>query len=229
VLPSSSDTQLSHRYLLTNNAAEVAEGVGKAESALVVTTATLTPKKVAHFIPTTAEAVSDHPRMRALIDSELTDGVISAVESLIATDLAAWTGLATQAYSNSVVETILKAKTAANEYTAADGILMANSDYEALALTAGTANDHYIAPGPFGPAMFTLWGLPVYPTSSVAAGFAYVGRMASLVWNEVWPIRTATGWTGTQFTENEITVLCETRGMLDVTNNLHIVKADLTA
>ena len=124
---------------------------------------------------------------------------------------------------------ILKGKTAANEYTLANGVLIANTDYEALALTAGTANDHYIAPGPFGPATFTLWGLPVFPNSSIAAGFAYVGDMASLIWEEVWPVRTATGWTGTQFTENEVTLLAETRGMLNVLNNLHIVKTDLTA
>lgn len=230
ILPTGRDTIVSHRYTFnTNAAAVVAEGTPKPESALTVTTVTLTPSKIAHFLPITAEALADHPRMQAMINSILVNGLRNAIESKIATDLAAWSGLATTAFDTDVVTSILAGKVAAMEYGMPNGILMSTSDYQALALLKGTANDHYISPGPFGPANFTVWGLPVFPCSALADGFVYVGDLSQIVWNERTPIQLAVGWTGTQFIENEVTILCEQRGMLDVMHNLQVVKADISA
>lgn len=228
VMPSSSDLILSHRYSITSAAAETAAGASKPEAALTVASVTITPKKVAVSLPVIMEALTDHPRMRVTIDELLTNDVVMAVESLIATDLAAWSGLATTAFDTDMTTSILKGKTASNTYTRSNGILVSDTDYETLALTAAAVGQQ-LAHGPFGAGQLNIWGLPVYSSGSMADGFAYVGDLSMLVWNEVWPLRTSTGWVAQQFVENELTILAETRGALDVFNNLHITKADLVA
>ena len=226
MLPVGRDTIISHQYTFnTMAAAEVAEGAAKPETALTVTTATLTPKKVAHNLPITAEALADHPRMRALVDTIMVGGVKQGLEALIATDLAAWTGLATSSFNTDMTTSLLDGKVAAMDYGTPNGILIGTTDYTTLALAGAAADNNY--PGPFGPATFTVWGLPVYPTSALPSGFAYVGDLSQIVWNERTPIQLAVGWVNTQFTENEVTLLAEARGMLDVMHNLAVVKTDI--
>ena len=60
-------------------------------------------------------------------------------------------------------------------------------------------------------------------------GFAYVGDLKQVVWYTSGDVNVSVGTTGTQFIENERTILAETEGITGVVGAAAIIKADLTA
>ena len=217
------DSLVRHVATRTSNAAVVAEGVLKPEDALTFVSVTLTPQKIAAWIPVTDEALADHEGMETLINNELVDDVLTAIEARIAAVLAAATGVQAQAFDTNMLTSIRKGITLAEAVAAPTGVFIGTADAQTLDLLTSTGD---YGPQPFGSQPTSVWGLPLIRAGSFPSGFAYVGRTSSLQWLERTPMQIKTGWTGTQFTENEVTILAEQRGVTHVAKPISWVKVD---
>lgn len=211
----------------TNNAAVVAEGVLKPESALAWATVTLNPETVAHHIPVTVQALRRNAQLEAIINTFMVDGVIRKVAAGAVAALAANAGLQAQAFATDLRTTIRKAITKAGQYGTPTGILLNAFDAETIDLEAIVSAA--LAPGQYYAPAESVWRLPIYTTYDIAAGFAYVGDLKNVMVYTDGPVQLATGWVGNQFTENKLTIRAEQDVITDVMVAPAIVKADLTA
>ncbi|MBP6729343.1 MAG: phage major capsid protein [Microthrixaceae bacterium] len=217
----------------TNAAAVVAEGVAKPEATLTWTPVTLNQEVVAHWIPVTNQSLSHNALMRGIIDAFLVNGVRARVQTEIATDLAAWAGLGTQAFSTDLRTTLRRAVTKAQTAGAIIGagpisIVISATDAETLDLEQ-LANI-VLSPGEMPQQGNNIWRAPlIVVASGLASGFAYVGDLKQVVWYTSGDVNVSVGTTGTQFIENERTILAETEGITGVVGAAAIIKADLTA
>lgn len=216
----------------TNNAADVAEGATKPESALAWTPATVTLGTVAHHVPVTNQALAHESLVRSEIDINLVNGVRAKLAAKVAAVLAAGTGMTAQAYSTSLTVTIRKAitkaqKAAATLGTGPIGVLVSADDAETIDLEQ-VANAAY-APGQAPQQVTGLWRSPLVVSPTLAAGFAYVGDLKQIKLYAGGPVSVTTGWIDQQFVENKLTILAEVEAAAAVRLAAAIVKADLTA
>ncbi len=217
----------------TNAAAVVAEGVAKPEATLTWTPVTLNQEVVAHWIPVTNQSLSHNALMRGIIDAFLVNGVRARVQTEIATDLAAWAGLGTQAFSTDLRTTLRRAVTKAQTAGAIIGagpISIAISATDAETLDLEQLANIVLSPGEMPQQGNNIWRAPlIVVASGLASGFAYVGDLKQVVWYTSGDVNVSVGTTGTQFIENERTILAETEGITGVVGAAAIIKADLTA
>jgi len=218
--------------LTTNNAALVAEGAAKPESAITFSTLPVTLEKVAHWVPITTEALADFPYMRSLVDGELVYGVREVAEARVLAAIDGWTGLGTQAFDTDVITTVANAILSASLYGTPTGVLMHPADALALALTREGASGGYLA-GPMisrdaGGNLY-IDGVRVFRSYGVTQGFAYVGDLSQVIVHYREGVTVSTGWQNTQFIENELTILAEARLGVGIRRGPALVKADLTA
>lgn len=212
----------------TNAAATVAEGAVKPESALAWSTVSIAISKIAHHIPVTTEALSDYPQIRDIIDNELVRGVQATAETNVATAVDAWAGLPTQAFATSMLQTLRTAiGTVKNAGHRPTGILMNPANTLSLDLLVGS-DGHYIGTSPFqydgNP---RVWGLPVYESTAVPSGFAYVGDLSSIIVYYRQGITVSTGWVNDDFTRNQLRILAEARLGVGIRHAAALVKADI--
>jgi HK97 family phage major capsid protein len=94
-------------------------------------------------------------------------------------------------------------------------IILNNSDYVNI-LSARTTIKGYQGPGWASGINTTLWGIPVVPSVGCTQGKAIVldGNLVAIL--DRMEINLMMGWTGNQFTSNEITILAETRANLAI-------------
>lgn len=217
----------------TNAAAVVAEGVAKPEATLTWTPVTLNQEVVAHWIPVTNQSLSHNALMRGIIDAFLVNGVRARVQTEIATDLAAWAGLGTQAFSTDLRTTLRRAVTKAQTAGAIIGagpISIAISATDAETLDLEQLANIVLSPGEMPQQGNNIWRAPlIVVASGLSSGFAYVGDLKQVVWYTSGDVNVSVGTTGTQFIENERTILAETEGITGVVGAAAIIKADLTA
>lgn len=238
VLPVRQHTQPQYSYLRqsvrTNNAAVVAEGATKPTSVYTVTKVDNALSVIAHL----SEAVPrywfvDNDSLQTFITSELLYGLQLAVEAKALADVNATSGIQTQAYSTSVLETLRKSVTKLeNNGFEADYFLLHPSNWEALELLI-VATDAINYNGlPYDPATRRLFGVPVVVSLAQAAGVAHtVAKGAVAVDTDTTGV--ALQWSetsnATDFAENKIRARCEGRYGTSVFRPLGVVKADLTA
>jgi HK97 family phage major capsid protein len=209
----------------TNNAAEVAEGASKPESALDWTLRTEAWAKIATFLPVTDEFLADNAGVRGLIENRLRFMVVKRREQQLligngtAPNLSGIldrSGIQTQAKgADPTFDAIMKAATLIR-YTAdaePTGIVMHPNDWQDLALTR-TADGLYILGNPdSGEAARRIWGMEVRVVPAMTENTALVGafRPYSEFIQRSGLTVTASTEHSTYFVENKVAILAEER------------------
>ena len=220
--------------VMTNAAAIVAEGAAKPTSVYSVTKVTDQLDVVAYL----SEAVPrywfvDSPALQAFLNNELTYGLSLAVEAMAIADIAGTSGIQTQAYSTSVLQTLRKSvtKLEANGYPPASFVLHPN-DWEATELAVASVNAIEHMSLPFDPVARRLWGIPITVTNAQTAGVAHTlaqvavglnvdSQGVQITWSET---SNADDWS-----KNLIRARCEGRYATSVYSPLGVRTLDLTA
>lgn len=175
----------------TNNAAPVAEGALKPESAYGFTMQTWTPKVIAHWIPASRQILDDAPQLRGMIDGELLYGLALREDAQLllgdgtgenltgmvpaATAFTAPIVIADATMIDKVGLSILQGTLA--DYTP-NGIVVHPSDWMLMRLLKN-ADGEYILGDPAADVVPRLFGLPVVPTTSMALDSMLVGDFAA--------------------------------------------------
>ena len=178
IIPGAPQTVKHFTASFTNAAAVVAEGALKPESTLTWTPVTLNLETIAHHIPVTNQALSHNSMLRAIIDNFMIAGVRAKVQTEVATDLAAWAGLGTQAFVTDLRTTLRKAITKAQKAAVIVGagptsILISADDAETLDLEQLV--NLVLAPGQSPQQANGIWRTPLVVSAALPVGFAYVG------------------------------------------------------
>jgi HK97 family phage major capsid protein len=209
----------------TNNAAEVAEGASKPESALDFTLRTDAVRKIATWIPVTDEVLADNAQLRSYIEERLRFMVIKRREQQLLTGdgtapnisgILDRSGIQTQAKgADPTFDAIMKAMTLVRWTADAEptGLVMHPNDWQDLILTR-TADGVYILGNP-GETMASmqLWGLDVRVVPAMTENTALVGafRPYAQVFRRGGLTVTASTEHSTYFIENKVAILAEER------------------
>lgn len=179
---------------VTNNAGPVAiadsistsDDTGRfAESAMVWDKASVTMKWIGHTIPIPESVLSDIGQLMSWVNEFLIYGVLEELEDQIITGdgtgenltgILSTSGIQTQAFSNSMLETLRKAKTKVRKTGRVQkaAIVLTPENYESIELTQD-AEMRYLLGGPVGQMAPTLWGMPVVESEGLTANHAIVG------------------------------------------------------
>jgi HK97 family phage major capsid protein len=222
---------------VTNNAATVAEatatsgGTGvKPESDMVFEKVTATVRTIAHWLAVSNQALADADVIRTYINNFLVQGLEEEVEDQIMTDLAALSGISTEAYDTSLLKTTRKAITTAREQHARPtGWLMSLTDWESFDLLADGETRYYFG-GPMVLGNPRLWGYPVIASEAVPTGYAYTGDLKTIVmWEREQATLSMTNSHSDFFIRNLVAILAEMRVAFGFLRPAAIVKVDLTA
>jgi HK97 family phage major capsid protein len=213
----------------TNNAAAVAEGGTKPESALGFTLRTETVRKIATWLPVTQEMLADVAQIRSLIENRLRFFVEREIEDQIingdgtAPNLSGIldrTGVQTTAAApgdqlDAFMTAITLIRTGA--FAEPSGIIMHPNDFAEIA-TLRTADGIYLLGNPQVDPNFRLWGLPIRITTAQAEGTAIVGAFSTMaqIFEREGITVTASTEHSTYFVENKVAILAETRLALAV-------------
>jgi HK97 family phage major capsid protein len=184
----------------TNNAAPVAQpdsidptdNTGRyPESAIVFDAASAEVKWIGHTIPIHESVLQDVPQLLGLVRTFMTEGLQEEVEDQILTGdgtgenllgIFEQTGIQTQAFSTSILETLRKAITLlevnGNVTNVAIGITPAT--WEAIELLLDAEN-RYLMGGPVGLMRPQLWGKPIVKNRGITTGHALVGEYRQAV------------------------------------------------
>jgi HK97 family phage major capsid protein len=245
-------TQNTIRYpredTFTNAATTVAEGAVKPEATFDTSEADAPVRKIAVTAKVTDELFADFPAMRDYVNNRLRFMVLQEEEDQLLngdgvapnlTGLLNVTGVLTQAYNTSPLETILRSATAVRTtgFFEPDGVVINPADWQAMRL-AKDANNQYYGGGPFtgpyGVGQFIeeprVWGLRPVITTAVAAGTALVGAFkigAQFFLRQGLAVET-TNSNEDDFKRNLIAIRAEERGALAVYRPKAFCIADLT-
>ncbi|MGQ1380903.1 phage major capsid protein [Acinetobacter baumannii] len=214
----------------TNNAAVVAEGAPKPESAITFTDKDAKAVVIAHWLKVTTQMLSDAPALQSFIDNILRHGLDIKLEKQIlagdgtngnmlglipqATAYAPPAGAPATPNMFDVLRFAMLQVVLADDF--ANGHVLNPIDW-ALMETQKDANGNYIIGNPQSQAVPTLWGLPVVQTAAMDAGKFLTGAFnTSAQYFERWGAAVQIGMQGDDFTSNKRTLLAETRGALAV-------------
>lgn len=222
--------------VVTNAASPQAEGEAKAESTITYVPDSTTVTTIAHWLQVTRQALDDFGGLRADIDDTLMYGLKQREDSEILSGDGLGThlsGLTTQAtaYAGTYVaasdtrldtlrHAILEARLA--EFPV-DGIVLNPVDVHAIELikddVGGANTGRYIVGDPrTGLEVLTIWGRPVVETTAMPSGHFLVGAfaMGAILFDRMTATIDISFQHGTNFTENEATILAEERLALGV-------------
>lgn len=238
VLPVQAHQTAEYAYLRqttrTNNAAVVADAATKPTSVFGVTRVEQSLSVVAHL----SEAVPrywliDNSGLQGFINNELGYGLNLAVEAKVMADINGTSGIQTQAYSTSVLQTLRKSLTKLElSGLVAASLVLHPTDWEGVELALSTTNAVEHMSLPYDPATRRLFGVPVVTTVSQAAGTAHaLARDAVVVDtdNQGVGVQWSETSNATDFAQNLIRARCEGRFGTSVLRPLGVVVADLTA
>jgi len=202
----------------TNNAAEASEGAAFGEAALALTETTSTVRKIAVALPVTDEQLSDVGGVRDYINQRLSYMIRARLDSQILTGngsapnlegLNSVSGINTTAKgSDPTPDAIYKSirKCRAVGFANPTVVFVHPSDWEAIRLLRDV-NGNYIWGPPSASAPITIFGLPVVETTAATENTISLGDLQGYSGLFVRRgVDIETGWTGTQFTEGEVTI-----------------------
>ena len=225
----------------TNNAAMVAEGDLKPESAYGWTMETVTPKVIAHWVPASRQILDDAPQLRDIIDTELLYGLaLKEEEQLLngsgtgenlqglVTAATAYVAPFDPAGTETMLDTIALAilqNALADE--PADGIVIHPSDWMRMRLLKD-ADGKYILGDPATAVAPVLFGLPVVPTQAMTVDKFLVGnfRRAATLYDRWTPRVEVSTEHADFFTRNLVAILAEERIALAQKNTAAITYGD---
>jgi HK97 family phage major capsid protein len=170
----------------TNNAAPVAEGGTKPESALAFEEKDAPVRKIATVLPVTDELFQDAPAMRSYVQGRMTiflqlaeenqllnaNGVAPALEGIYENS-----GIQTQAKgADTIPDAIYKAATKieVNAFLPATGVVIHPNDWQRVRLLKDSAGN-YLFGSPMAGDIERIFGYPVVKTQATAEGKALVG------------------------------------------------------
>ena len=222
MVPFFSTEQAAVVYMLestfTNNAAEAAEGAAFGEAALALTETTSTVRKIAVALPVTDEQLSDVGGVSDYINQRLSYMIRARLDSQILTGNGAAPNLeglnnvsginTTAKGSDPTPDAIYKSirKCRAVGFANPTAVFVHPSDWEAIRLLRDV-NGNYIWGPPSASAPITIFGLPVVETTAATENTISLGDLQGYSGLFVRRgVDIETGWTGTQFTEGEVTI-----------------------
>lgn len=222
---------------VTNNAGPVAiadsistsDDTGRfAESAMVWDKKSATMKWIGHTIPVPESVLSDIPQLLGFINEFMIYGIREELEDqFIAGDgtgenltgILSTSGIQTQAFSTSMIESLRKAKTKAKKLGRVTrcAAILTPENLESIELTLD-AEDRYLLGGPVGTMTMQLWGMPIVENEGVTANHAIVGDFAHAIWFDRLAIEVATFMENRDFIEkNLVAIRARTRAQFGVT------------
>ena len=247
-LPTSSNAiEFTKEASFTNNAAEAAEGVAKAESALTWSLVNMPVSTVAHWIKISRQLAGDNAALAAYVDSRMRYGVNRKVETQLAVgdgtapnisgifDSGNYTahGYLSGALGSTLAKFVLIRKVIGDLKVAgyvADAILLNPADFatmetELITTAAGQVRFNVNAMG-----VPTLFGLPVVESVGVTADTFAVGafQQAATIYNREGVVVELSDSDSDNFTKNLVTIRAERRLALATEVPAAIRGGDLT-
>jgi HK97 family phage major capsid protein len=218
----------------TNAAAIVAEGAVKPTSTYTVVRIDDKLDVIAHL----SEAVprfwlADNPALQQFLSNELAYGLALAVEAMAIADIAGTSGIQSNAWSTSVLQTLRKSvtKLEANGYPPATFVLHP-SDWEAIELALLSTSAVEFQGLPFDAQRRTLWGLAVTLSNAQTAGVGHTLAAGAVGLNtDTQGVQIAYSETSNSddWSKNLIRARCEGRYATSILQPLGVVQSDLTA
>lgn len=170
----------------TNNAATVAEGAQKPESALAFTQKDAPVRKIATVLPVTDELFQDAPAMRSYVQGRMTiflqiaeenqllngDGVAPNLEGIYENS-----GIQTQAKGGDTIpDAIYKGatKVEVNAFLSATGVILHPNDWQRVRLLKDSAGN-YLFGSPMAGDIERIFGYPVIKTTATTEGKGLIG------------------------------------------------------
>lgn len=247
-LPTSSNAiEFTKENVFTNSAAEAAEGVAKAESALTWTLVNMPISTVAHWIKISRQLASDNAALAAYVDTRMRYGVNRRVETqLVAGDGTAPNisgildsgnftahGYADAALGSTLKKLVLIRKIIGDLQAAGDdpdGILLNPADWATIDIDLFTtaAGQSLRTINDAGQPM--LFGKPIIVSVGMTADNVAVGNfgMACTVYNREGVVVEMSDSDSDNFTKNLITLRAERRLALSTERPAAIRAGDLT-
>lgn len=173
-------------------AATVAVGAAKPESTPGWTAVVVNAAKIAHYTDVPTEALADYANFQAVVDAEMTAGVIQTENTEVLsgdgtgthmTGLLSTSGILTYAPGSAEARylSILHATTllrTGTSFVEPDAILLHPTDWEIIRRTPSTTAELVVQTDPTASAPVTLWGVPVIVTTGLTAGTAIVASLS---------------------------------------------------
>ncbi len=237
----SNAVEFTRELLFTNNAAEVAEGVKKAESVLTFELVNTPVVTIAHWLKVSRQVIADAPALLAYIENRLRYGVDLREETEILAGNGSGQNLKGMLYSgNYTAFTPTSGDTALDSLNRAihtlddagypaNGVIMKGATWGAIERLK-TSDASYLVGSPFGAIVPTVWGKPVAIVPSMTANKLLVGafNMAYLYLTRQETVVELSESDDTNFQQNLITVRAEKRGALGSLRPASVLYGDLT-
>jgi hypothetical protein len=191
----------------------VAEGDLKPEAVMDVVEATIALSTYAHYKAVTRQALEDIPQIQTVIQNRLLGGVNSALETAAVAALVAAALPAVDGAGDLTAGIRIGVATVEAAGYKPNAVLLNPMDAATLDMnTFLQTNNGAVVNG-------TIWGLPIIPATSVAAGTAYVGDFKT---GETWFDRGTTDVLISDshadfFLRNQLVILAEARAAFAVT------------
>ena len=216
----------------TNNAAVVAEGEEKPESAITFENKSNTIKTIAHWIPVTKQILADAPGLQAYIDSKLIyglylkeddellygtgeDGDIHGITTDADVQTYSWSdGTAGDTKLDAIRRAMTKAYLA---YYPVDGIVLHPSDWEDIELLK-SSDGMYVWVNVNVGGQERLWRTPVVVSAALTEGTFITGSfgLGATLWDRQEVTISVSGSHSDFFIKNKLAILCEERVELTV-------------
>lgn len=217
-----------------------ANGGYKPEGSWAFVRRTAVVKTIAEWVPATKRALADVAALEGLINDELSKDVAETEEAQILngdgsgenlTGINNWSGIQTQAFSNSLFESVRKGITKARTVGRVNpnAIVVSPATAEIIDLTKD-GNDRYYYGGPQAIGQRTLWGVPVIESETQPDGYALLGDFSKAVlWDREQTTVTMTDSHADFFIRNMVAILAEERLAFAVTRPKAFVNVDIAA
>jgi hypothetical protein len=248
IQPADSNQVAATRENVYTNAAagQAREGSAKAESDITFDLVQKPVVTLAHYVRASTQVLEDSQALRGYIDGRLVYGILDRLEYEILrgdgtagsfdglTKAGNFTAI-TPATGDAATDTIRKAITALELAGYQAGAIILNpSDFAAIEIEKASTGLYILGDG--GSARLVteglarrIWGVPVIASTHMQAGKVIVSDLSAgaILWDRMQPT-VSLGWTGDDFTSNQLVLLCEMRGALTVNQPLAIRYGNLT-